>query len=118
MFFTINVTRGKAICSISLNAHNGDVCITTRYIDNNWLLQKRIIVFHLLTCLNLCDNLLQIFNDFGVVNKLLSISFDNAKQNTACIEILIRTLRPRFNSKLFHMQCVCHIFNLVVQDDL
>lgn len=44
--------------------------------------------------LNLCDNLLQVFNNFGILNKFSSNSFDNAKQNTAFIDLLIRTLNP------------------------
>lgn len=34
---------------------------------------------------NLWDNLWQVFNEFDVLHKLLSIGFDNTKPNSACI---------------------------------
>ena len=56
--------------------HNGYACVTAHFIDNNWLLHKRIIAFRLLEYphngVNLCENLLQVFNEFGVLNKLFS----------------------------------------------
>ncbi|MHC6132235.1 hypothetical protein L8N14_017270, partial [Serratia marcescens] len=51
-------------------------------------------------------------------NKIFSISFDNASNNTAAIPDLIIRCRPPLNGEFFYIRCACHILNLVVQDAL
>jgi hypothetical protein len=51
-------------------------------------------------------------------NKVFSISFDNASNNIASIDIFKRSLNPIMNGAIFHQKCVYHILNLVVKADL
>jgi hypothetical protein len=51
-------------------------------------------------------------------NKVFSISFDNASNNIASIDIFKRTLNPIMNGAIFHQKCACHILNLVVKASL
>jgi hypothetical protein len=58
----------------------------------------------------------------GGLNKICLITVDNAKSN----DVAIKVLRDVFNmrkallagEKLFHVRCVAHITNLLVQDGL
>jgi hypothetical protein len=54
----------------------------------------------------------------GIDNKVFSISFDNASNNIASIEIFKRSLNPIMNGEMFHQKCACHILNLVVKAGL
>jgi hypothetical protein len=56
--------------------------------------------------------------EFKIDNKICTISFDNASENTAAIDILKNYIKPVLNGKKFHIRCVCHIINLCVQDGL
>jgi hypothetical protein len=68
------------------------------------------------------DALQKSFQEWGIENKISSITVDNAKPN----DIVIKTLRDVFNliktlpvdGKLFHVHCCAHITNLLVQDGL
>jgi hypothetical protein len=51
-------------------------------------------------------------------NKVFSISFDNASNNIASIDIFKRSLNPIMNGVMFHQKCACHILNLVVKAGL
>ena len=53
-----------------------------------------------------------------MANKVFSISFDNASNNIASIEIFKRSLNPIMNGEMFHQKCACHILNLVVKAGL
>ena len=51
-------------------------------------------------------------------NKVFSISFDNASNNIASIEIFKRSLNSIMNGAMFHQKCACHILNLIVKASL
>ena len=59
-----------------------------------------------------------IFREFDIVDKVFSITFDNHTANTAAIEYFKRNLSTPHAGQFFHLRCVCHIINLVVQDGL
>ena len=92
--------------------------ITAHFIDADWMLNKRIIGFKLFpfphNSHNLSQIILNVAKEYNIDSKIFSISFDNASENTAAIEILKRPFRPVLNGKLFHIRCVCHIINLCV----
>jgi hypothetical protein len=48
-------------------------------------------------------------------NKVFSISFDNASNNIAPIDIFKRSLNPIMNGTMFHQKYANHILNLVVK---
>ena len=98
-------------------------CITAHYLDDNWLLQKRIISFRTLeyphTAEVIHQSIMGVLREFNLKNdlasKVFSISFDNASNNNRAVEYLIRSLTPILDGKYFHQKCACHILNLTVR---
>ena len=56
---------------------------------------------------------MEIFDLYGIKEKVLSITFDNA-----AISLFKQTLKPHYGGSFFHQRCACHIINLVVQDGM
>ncbi|XP_062150253.1 zinc finger BED domain-containing protein RICESLEEPER 2-like [Alnus glutinosa] len=100
--------------------------VTCHFIDSEWRLNRRVLNFcnippphsgHIIA-----DALHKCFRDWGIENKIYSITVDNAKAN----DVAMRHLRDVFNmrksliigGKLFHVRCCAHITNLLVQDGL
>lgn len=61
------------------------ICVTCHWMDNDWILQKRIIGFELMqeshTAFNLKERIINILDEFGLRSKVFSISLDNASSN-------------------------------------
>jgi hypothetical protein len=101
----------------------GYFCVTAHYIDDNWILQKRILSFRNMDYPHnaqvIYQSIVNILHEFNLKkdleNKIFSISFDNASNNIKSIDYFIRALKPIMNEKLFHQKCACHILNLTVQ---
>ena len=49
---------------------------------------------------------------------IMSVTFDNATNNTTAIELFIRQLKTPVGNDLFHVKCICQIINLNVKDRL
>ncbi|XP_027108993.1 zinc finger BED domain-containing protein RICESLEEPER 2-like [Coffea arabica] len=96
------------------------------FIDSDWVLQKYVLNFcnvpppH--TGVIIADALNKCFIDWGIKNKVSSITVDNASYNDVCIRRLREdfSLRKRLSigEKKFHVRCCVHILNLLVQDGL
>jgi len=96
------------------------------FIDSDWHLNRRVLNFcnvpppH--TDFLIADALQKCFQEWGIENKICSITVDNARSNA----IVVRVLKDVFNmrkallagGKLFHVRYVAHITNLLVQDGL
>ena len=104
------------------NNNLGYIAVTASYIDSSWILHKKIIAFRLLEYPHNANQIFQcingVFREFDIVDKVFSITFDNHTANTAAIDLFQRNLPTPHAGTLFHMRCVCHIINLVVQDGL
>ncbi|KAL2944341.1 putative AC transposase [Bienertia sinuspersici] len=100
------------------------VCVTVHWIDDDWLLQKRIIYFEAMeeahngfnikTCIvNCCKN-------FHLVDKLFSISLDNATANRKAMNFLKDdpSFKLLLGDSLMHVRCCTYILNLCVQERL
>ena len=74
------------------------LCVTAHFIDDNWILQKRILSFskfsekHSTT--NVANSIFLTCRNYGIENKIFSNSFDNASENTASIRQLKTVLDP------------------------
>ena len=61
------------------------------------------------------------FKDWGIVDKMFSITLDNATPNNVATRILrdgceLRSVFPSgYEERLFHVQCCAHVTNLLVQ---
>ncbi|KAL2920563.1 Zinc finger BED domain-containing protein RICESLEEPER 2 [Bienertia sinuspersici] len=68
------------------------VCVTAHWIDDDWLLQKRIICFEAMeeahNGFNIKSRLVSCCKNFHLVDKLFSISLDNATANTSAMHFL------------------------------
>jgi hypothetical protein len=99
------------------------ISITCHWIDpESWEMSKQIIAFSSFeyphTGLAIYQVIMQCIRDFKIKDKIMSISFDNATNNTAAIEMLKRDLNPFLEGDFFHTRCVCHVINLIVQSGL
>ena len=63
--------------------------ITCHWVDEDDILQKRIIAYHCFddshNTQNICKIINAILEEYRLVNRIFSISFDNASANTASI---------------------------------
>ena len=104
----------------------GYSCVTGHWIDDQWVLQKRILSFRVLdsphTANVIFKSIIEILQEYNLKrdmdNKVFSISFDNASNNIASIDIFKRSLNPIMNGAMFHQKYDCHILNLVVKTGL
>ena len=99
------------------------LCVTAHWIDpSTWVMNKRVIAFELFahphTGARLFAILVSVIETYNLRDKIFSISFDNASNNTAAAKRLIAKYKPILDGSFFHTRCVCHIINLAVQDGL
>ena len=120
-----NCNGRVAICSDVWSDHWNVLSymgITCHWIDDEWNLQKRLIAFRVFdirhTATNICRMIVNIFEEYYIINKVFTVSFDNASANTASIFDLKKICNPVFEGKFFHIRCACHVLNLCVQDGL
>lgn len=102
----------------------GYICLTAHYINDDWVLKKKIITYRYIKCPHDAETLFKVLSDmileWNVDRKLFAMVVDNATTNDAmsrsmkiwlCDESLLL-----LNGDLFHLRCSAHILNLIVQD--
>ena len=99
------------------------ICITAHWVDpQSCQLCKRVITFEVFGAPHSGDRQFSIIKKnllwYNLYTKIISISFDNASNNTRCVEKLKLALTPMLNGEIFHTRCCAHIINLAVQDGL
>lgn len=100
------------------------MCLTAHYIDGNWDLKSRIIDFCAFppphTGGAIAMKIVELLKDWGLEKRVFSVTVDNASSNDNMQSILRRQLRKDLvcNGEFFHIRCVAHILNLIVQDGL
>lgn len=107
----------------SNSSYKSYLCVTAHWIEpSTWVMNKRVVAFELFayphTGARLFAILVAVINFYNLSDKLFSISFDNASNNTAAAKRLIAKYKPILDGSFFHTRCVCHIINLSVQDGL
>jgi hypothetical protein len=105
---------------------DGYMCLTTHFIDKNWVLTKRVLNFSFMppphNDISLCEKTYNMLEEWGIETKNFTITLDNASSNDVCVGLL----KNQFNMKkallcegeFFHIRCCAHILNLIVQDGL
>jgi hypothetical protein len=99
------------------------ICVTAHWVDpSTWQMMKRTIAFENFEYPHTGENLFYMLKSvmayFKIEQKVFTISFDNASNNTNAVEKLKLTYTPVCNGAFYHGRCVAHILNLVVQDGL
>nr|GLL35749.1 zinc finger BED domain-containing protein RICESLEEPER 2-like [Ipomoea trifida] len=104
----------------------GYICLTVHYVDENWVLNNKILSFcdmpppH--SGFELSRKVYDCLVDWEIDSKVFSITLDNASANDVMVRLLKQQLLLQ-NSLLcggefFHVRCCAHILNLIVQDGL
>ena len=102
----------------------GYMCLPCHFVDSSWKLQKRIINFcdvppsH--SGVVISDAIFKSLLDWGLENKVCTITLDNANNNDAAVRILKDAIKRKLmlGGKIFHVRCCAHVINLLVQDGL
>ena len=98
------------------------ISMVAHYVNEEWELEKRIIGFKLIdvahTAENIANSICKVVEDFGLTDKIFTITLDNASANTSAMNILTPIFSTYANSFLLHQRCACHIINLIVKNGL
>jgi NADPH-dependent 7-cyano-7-deazaguanine reductase QueF len=129
-FFTDRRTKVvECLQSITSIAITSDICcgnakedylsVVAHYVSKDWLLEKRVIGLRLIetshTGENIVERVMIVLEDYGVVNKVFSITLDNASSNSKAMEKLSPLLSGYVGTLFLHQRCACHIINLIVK---
>ncbi|XP_047978749.1 zinc finger BED domain-containing protein RICESLEEPER 2-like [Salvia hispanica] len=102
---------------------DGYISLTCHFIDEDRVLQKFVLNFSLMpsphTGAALSNKLFSMLCDWGIENKVFSLTLDNASANDLSVELLLTQMNVNnsllSNGEFFHIRCCAHIVNLVVQ---
>jgi len=68
------------------------MCLTTYFIDKNWVLTKRVLNFSFMppphNNISLCEKTYNMLEERGIETKVFSITLDNASSNDICVGLL------------------------------
>ena len=97
------------------------LCVTCHWVDSEWLLQKRIIHFKMLeyphTAVNISHHIMQAIDEYGLRDKIMSMTFDNATSMTVSANLIKQNLHNVImDGDALHIRCICHVINLCVKD--
>lgn len=100
------------------------LCVTCHYIDDDWILHKKIVKFTLVESPHdgwtLFNAMLRTLQDWDIEDKLFAITLDNAAVNDNFVSTLQDNLLAKgellCSGELFHCRCASHVFNLAAQE--
>ena len=96
----------------------GKIILVVHFVDDDWILQKRIIGFRCLDVKhigqNIDDRITTVLFEWKLENRIIAFTLDNASANNCAIEI-IRPFVSGHHDKLLHQICACHIINLIIK---
>ncbi|GJX18977.1 zinc finger BED domain-containing protein RICESLEEPER 2-like protein [Tanacetum coccineum] len=100
------------------------MCLTAHFIDREWTMHKRILNFCPVSSHSgdiIGKYIEKSLLDWGI-DKVLTITVDNASSNDTCLRYLKRRLntwkKSVLESQNLHMRCCAHILSLVVKEGL
>lgn len=95
--------------------------ITACWNDENWEIQKGVILFVPFNDAHIgryiADLILVQIDSFGLPQLCFTLSLDNASNYNVAIQHIKKslTLSCHCANDLFHVRCICHILNLITQ---
>ncbi|CAM9002576.1 unnamed protein product [Rhodiola kirilowii] len=101
----------------------GYLSFTGHWIDDAWIMQKRILSFKVVEYPHTGDSLAaHVYEElitWHLHDKFFSLTLDNASSNDVLVSQLgSRLMLSSINKQLLLVRCTCHILNLIVQDGL
>ena len=104
------------------NAKEDYLSVICHYVNSDWQLEKRVLGLSLIDVSHSGDNIAErvhtVISDFGLTNKVFSITLDNASANASAMEALTPLIRGYIGDEYLHQRCACHIINLIVKSGL
>lgn len=105
---------------------DGYLCLTCHFIDKNWNLHKKVLNFNVMppphVGLALSEKIYGLLCEWGLKNKVFSITLNNSANNEVSTDALQIQLKLKglliCNGEHFHLCCCTHILNLVVQEGM
>ncbi|XP_052209308.1 zinc finger BED domain-containing protein RICESLEEPER 2-like [Diospyros lotus] len=106
---------------------DGYIAVTVHFIDNDWVLQKKILNFSFMppphSGVALSEKVgLILESDWGIEKKIFCVTLDNASANDVFVSLLKKNLNLKkpfvCKGEFFHLRCRAHVLNLVVQEGL
>ncbi|XP_050378393.1 zinc finger BED domain-containing protein RICESLEEPER 2-like [Argentina anserina] len=125
----LSCARGRICLTSDLwssQTTNEYLTLTAHFLDTEWKLHKRILIFSYMPPPHngsaLAEKINSLICEWEIDKNLFSITLDNASANDSFVEKLRTQLNFRglllLNGKFFHVRCCAHILNLIVQDGL
>nr|KYP61442.1 Putative AC transposase [Cajanus cajan] len=105
----------------------GYISLTAHYVDQNWKLHSKMLNFSHFPPPHSGREMAKIIygflEDWGIETKIFSLTLDNASSNDKMQDYLKERLLLQNDGLLcggefFHIRCVAHILNLIVQEGL
>jgi len=102
----------------------GYMVITAHYITPDFKIKKKIISFKEVkyphTGFAIEETLVSCLTEWGIRNKLFTLTVDNASNNTSACEELVYTHKHElmFEGAHLYVRCCAHILNILVQDGM
>ena len=105
---------------------DGYICLTSHFIDEEWVLQKKVLNFRFMppphNGISLCEMIYGLLLDWGIEKQLFCMTLDNASVNDVFVDMLKIQLNLKnalySNGEFFHVRCCAYILNLIIQDGL
>lgn len=101
--------------------------ITIHYIDDDWKIQEHLLAFKYLECehdgLSLSKALIEVLEDYGIADRLLGVTADNASNNKKMMAHVQSYYDDKYPDAGFsvawnQVECLAHVLNLGAQQIL
>ncbi|WVZ83805.1 LOW QUALITY PROTEIN: hypothetical protein U9M48_030905 [Paspalum notatum var. saurae] len=101
------------------NAKKDYLSVVAHFVNSDWELEKRILAMRLIDCShsgsNIAERISTVLGEYGLTDKVFSITLDNASSNSTAMDTLKPLLSGYVGPLLMHQRCGCHIINLFVK---
>ena len=96
--------------------------MVAHFVSSDGQLEKQILGLRLIDVSqsgeNIAERVLAVLDEFGLTEKVVSVTLDNASANTTAINILSPKISSYVGTLFLHQRCACHIINLIVKSGL
>lgn len=98
------------------------MAITGYFLDQDWNYCEVLLGFKPLygshTGENLSKTVLQLLEDHGIADRVLSVTTDNASSNNSMIESIQEVIQSQTltNTSIFRISCISHVIQLSLND--